>query len=914
MTPFPLSFGTELLALLFLFFVALATRLFHFWEAPYLGFVDIKAHAESALYLIDHGHRWPWDFAWGNVPELYFYTLAPFVKLFAPPVLALKVAVITFSMIALALTYLFLRDLFGSVFALLGIQTLVFGRYFLFYSRYPMEPVDLFMFFVASLLLFRRGMRKSGIKPAILLLCASAFLLACAQYIYLSSRFLIPVFLGYFFAVWPRHGSRRAHAVKGLVFFGTFVGLVTPLVLAYVHDREALLVRQNEIGAIGRYTLRQLFQNYINTFLSFLYKPDNMSCQNIPGVCMTNPAIAILLVLGLIVGLVLIKHEAVQLALLTIGFTLPATSLTVEPYNSKRVLDALLGVAILTAYPAAYAVARWGPSRRVVRAIPVLMSVVLVGFGVRDFRILFVDFMNDPAVVQYTYYESVMFAKECEKLSKTHEIYLSAGRTSWKYLYSPTATISGFDYSRDVPIGQTVDRDVALVLEREDRPLFPLLRWFYPSVTMRNLKFLHNRGLTLFEIKARDINSALGVTLEAWRTGDTAPMVVSRLPWTGADLSVSPPFPAEFYVLTGLIYLEVPLRLGIEGKGRLQCSIDGEVVANEDVDGHASLECATIGKGWRPWKMTLWPTTPGTAFVLSKTDTRIKLVAKGPPDTGFRQLAFTDHRGIALDSVAYVPEQVQYTYWGKPPEALTVFCGETPVERARPYQLRFLSPYDGVLWIGSHDSRRFRGSVPLLWDVELAAGWDRGLIILDVRRGLPAFSLDLRLAHSPVPGPPHTAWRPCSIPLSATLADVAASHIGYFDLHTYAVTRYEQDWRGLAVDSSVGGGHLTIGGSTFESGFGTHANSRIDVAFKPGNSTFSGACGVDDETGRAGTVVFKIMAAGRTLFVSPLMHGHDKAVRFSVSVKGLSSLVLVVDSGGDGIDSDHADWVDLKLQ
>ncbi|HQT93253.1 MAG: hypothetical protein B7Z68_02905 [Acidobacteria bacterium 21-70-11] len=903
-----------MLALLFLFVVALATRLFHFWEAPYLGFVDIKAHAESALYLIDHGHRWPWDFAWGNVPELYFYTLAPFVKLFAPPVLALKVAVITFSMIALALTYLFLRDLFGSVFALLGIQTLVFGRYFLFYSRYPMEPVDLFMFFVASLLLFRRGMRTNGLKPPILLLCASAFLLACAQYIYLSSRFLIPVFLGYFFAVWPRHGSRRAHALKGLVFFGTFVTLVAPLVLAYVYDREALLVRQNEIGAIGRYTLTQLFQNYINTFLSFLYKPDNMSCQNIPGVCMTNPAIAILLVLGLIVGLVLIKHEAVQLALITIGFTLPATSLTVEPYNSKRVLDALLGVAILTAYPAAYAVARWGPSRRVVRAIPVLMSVVLVGFGVRDFRILFVDFMNSPEVVQYTYYESVMFAKECEKLSKTHEIYLSAGRTSWKYLYSPSATISGFDYSRDVPIGQTVDRDVALVLEREDRPLFPLLRWFYPSVTMRNLNFLHKRGLTLFEIKARDINSALGVALEAWRTGDATPVAVSRLSWTGAALSVGPSLPADFYVLTGLVYLQSPLRLGVEGKGRLQCSIDGEVVVNEDVNGHTSLECPTVGRGWHPWKLTLWPTTPGAAFVLRKTDTIVRLVAKGAPDTGFRQLAFKDHKGIVLDSVAYVPEHVQYTYWGKPPEAFTVFCGEARVERARSYQLRFLSSYEGVLRIGSSNNQRFRSNVLLSGEVELAAGWDPGLIMLDVRRGLPAFSLDLRPALPAISGPSQSAWRPCSIPLSAILADVAASHVGYFDLRSYAVTGYEQDWRSLAVDSSVGDGHLTIGGSTFASGLGTHANSRIDVAFKPGKATFSGACGVDDETGGAGTVVFKIMAAGQTLFVSPLMHGHDKAVRFSVPVAGLSSLVLIVESGGDGIDSDHADWVDLKLQ
>ena len=44
------------------------------------------------------------------------------------------------------------------------------------------------------------------------------------------------------------------------------------------------------------------------------------------------------------------------------------------------------------------------------------------------------------------------------------------------------------------------------------------------------------------------------------------------------------------------------------------------------------------------------------------------------------------------------------------------------------------------------------------------------------------------------------------------------------------------------------------------------------------------------------------------------MKGRMKAADFSVPVTGLTGLTLLVEDGGDGINSDHADWVNLNLK
>ena len=50
------------------------------------------------------------------------------------------------------------------------------------------------------------------------------------------------------------------------------------------------------------------------------------------------------------------------------------------------------------------------------------------------------------------------------------------------------------------------------------------------------------------------------------------------------------------------------------------------------------------------------------------------------------------------------------------------------------------------------------------------------------------------------------------------------------------------------------------------------------------------------------------------LFKSEIIKGRSKPIAFRVPVNGLDGVTLIVKDGGDGVDFDHADWVDLKLE
>ncbi len=117
------------------------------------------------------------------------------------------------------------------------------------------------------------------------------------------------------------------------------------------------------------------------------------------------------------------------------------------------------------------------------------------------------------------------------------------------------------------------------------------------------------------------------------------------------------------------------------------------------------------------------------------------------------------------------------------------------------------------------------------------------------------------------------------------------------------------------LNLSVNRQPFSIGGKAYQTGFGTHADSRIEISFPARYETFSGSAGIDDEVStRGGSVVFKILAGERVLFESPPIKATMKAADFNVSVKGLTGLTLIVQKAGVTIDSDHADWVNLNLK
>ncbi|MFD0494037.1 NPCBM/NEW2 domain-containing protein [Streptomyces rhizosphaericus] len=110
-------------------------------------------------------------------------------------------------------------------------------------------------------------------------------------------------------------------------------------------------------------------------------------------------------------------------------------------------------------------------------------------------------------------------------------------------------------------------------------------------------------------------------------------------------------------------------------------------------------------------------------------------------------------------------------------------------------------------------------------------------------------------------------------------------------------------------ESAPGDGKtLTIDGTAYERGLGTHADSTVEVFLGGNCSTFTAKTGLDDEVGSDGSVVFEVYADGERVYRGETVRGSDAAVPVEARVEGAQRLRLRVTDGGDGNAHDHADW------
>ncbi|MGD1221809.1 NPCBM/NEW2 domain-containing protein [Streptomyces krungchingensis] len=115
-------------------------------------------------------------------------------------------------------------------------------------------------------------------------------------------------------------------------------------------------------------------------------------------------------------------------------------------------------------------------------------------------------------------------------------------------------------------------------------------------------------------------------------------------------------------------------------------------------------------------------------------------------------------------------------------------------------------------------------------------------------------------------------------------------------------------------ESAAGDGRpITLGGVTYAKGVGVHAESTVEYYTGKACETVTADVGVDDEKGAKGTVAFEIWADDVKVASTGVLTNAMPAQPVTADVTGAQVVRLVVTDGGDGIDSDHADWADAKL-
>ena len=159
-----------------------------------------------------------------------------------------------------------------------------------------------------------------------------------------------------------------------------------------------------------------------------------------------------------------------------------------------------------------------------------------------------------------------------------------------------------------------------------------------------------------------------------------------------------------------------------------------------------------------------------------------------------------------------------------------------------------------------------------------------------------------------------------SVLLNATTGQPPPPPTGGTYLSDLAWTSMTNGWGPVEKDISNGeaaagdGVTITLNGTTYPKGLGTHAASDVRYALASDCTRFKTSVGVDDEAGVNASVVFQVFADATKVYDSGLMTGATATKEVDVSIAGASELRLVVTVGGNNDWDDHGDWALARIE
>jgi alpha-D-xyloside xylohydrolase len=156
--------------------------------------------------------------------------------------------------------------------------------------------------------------------------------------------------------------------------------------------------------------------------------------------------------------------------------------------------------------------------------------------------------------------------------------------------------------------------------------------------------------------------------------------------------------------------------------------------------------------------------------------------------------------------------------------------------------------------------------------------------------------------------------RLCLLPVFLLVTSVAMAETSTLWLDELDLSGMRQDFGKPQSRQSVMGRTLTVAGHAFTRGIGTHASNSLVLDVRGKASRLEALVGVDDEPKtHPGSVEFLVLGDSKMIWKSGIMKGGDAAKPVNADLSGVKSLELRVTDGGDGNDSDHADWLNARL-
>ncbi|UWE10870.1 NPCBM/NEW2 domain-containing protein [Actinacidiphila bryophytorum] len=190
------------------------------------------------------------------------------------------------------------------------------------------------------------------------------------------------------------------------------------------------------------------------------------------------------------------------------------------------------------------------------------------------------------------------------------------------------------------------------------------------------------------------------------------------------------------------------------------------------------------------------------------------------------------------------------------------------------------------------------------WHIDVPAGTDTG-----------TYPLSGTVSYSGVG--PHTA---VSSPLAGQVAVAVPPPAGTSYLSDLPWESASNGWGPVERDTSNGetaagdGRPITLGGTVYAKGLGVHAPSTVAYYTAGGCTSLNATVGIDDEKKNSkGSVEFLVLADGKQVADSGVVTSTTGGHPLTADITGAQVVQLVVTDGGDGNDSDHADWAGAAI-
>jgi hypothetical protein len=115
------------------------------------------------------------------------------------------------------------------------------------------------------------------------------------------------------------------------------------------------------------------------------------------------------------------------------------------------------------------------------------------------------------------------------------------------------------------------------------------------------------------------------------------------------------------------------------------------------------------------------------------------------------------------------------------------------------------------------------------------------------------------------------------------------------------------------LNQNIDNGPLVINGTTFQTGIGSHAPSKIAFALQGKCNHFSCFVGLDKTSTVNRGVIYTFIADGREIFRSPKLKLDAAPFPVDVSVSGVKELVIYADNMEFYNTGSNVDWVNLNF-